>query len=306
MPEFPGPHLSPPDRPEADPAVKAVVDIARGHSPSPRWRTATTPTSPKLKSFQEGEINVPVVVENRFNANDHNNSAGNNVIDNRSCSKPSNLTLPTQAVQPTSAAVAGADCCLSPAAHAAGQLTYGIYEGGGVMATPRESRAARTDLELPTPYGRRGCGAAVAAGDRRDLANDDDTSSSGRGRQPHRFLSQEEQVMRRKQAVARLDAELEVALWIEGVTGVTFSGKFWSSLKDGGKKYFQQIFDVQSYIFFQVSSCFCFSLCCLACPSVSTRPVGVQPTRFPLFHSTCFEHEGDDFLLYVFAVAVGD
>lgn len=234
MPEFPGPYLSPPDKPEADPVVMAVVDIARGRSPSPVWRTTSNKPgaahSPKSTSRrQEGEKGVPVA-EKSFNTNE---ATGNAIHNNRS-RKTLNLTLPMP-VEQTPAAAAVAECCLSPAAHAAGQLTYGIYEGGGVMATPRESRAALTEAEMPTPSRRPG-GAPFAAGDRRDPGNDDtSSSSSGRGRQLRRPLSQEEQVRRRKQILAQLDAELEVALWIECLTSITFPGKFWSSLKDGGK-----------------------------------------------------------------------
>lgn len=155
--------------------------------------------------------------------------------------------------------------CLSPAAHAAGQLTYGVYEGGGTAtpnATPSRSRmAVATDPEsaLYTPCSVRLRGVtkanAMAGEDMSDLGGAavvdaafdqggcqsgcgvGESSSCGgiRGRRSRRTLSQEEQVQRRKQLLQRIDAELEVALWIEGVTGVTFPGKFWSSLKDGGK-----------------------------------------------------------------------
>lgn len=223
MPDFPGPHLSAPDRPEVDPAVKAVVDIAKGNTPTPPWATkAPTPVTPrKMAGSADG-----------FNAAGKSHTVHSGSVLGTP-SRSVHLTLPnrekfTAAYEP--------GCSLSPAAHAAGQLTYGIYEGGGgcstPLAVPTESFfvAGRTHVDSNdcTPHrSRDGAGCSNGA--------DGHQTDTNTGKVLRRALSREEELRRRKQAVARVDAEMEVALWIEGVTGVTFPGKFWSSLKDGGK-----------------------------------------------------------------------
>lgn len=275
IPDFPGPHLSSPDKPEVDPGVKAIVAISKGHAPPPPWAPEVpSPAAPETptRHRQPQRSRSPVrtnaacaVTADSSNAN--TNISPIHVISENSPELPSNLSLPEVAHPNMMATTTSAadEHCLSPAAHAAGQLTYGIYEGGGSAtpnATPCRSRmAAATDSEsaLYTPYnvrlGRVAKLSAMAGEDTSDVggtAVEDaacdqggcqtgcgvgEMSSGGviRGRRPRRELSQEEQVQRRKQALERIDAELEVALWIEGVTGVTFPGKFWSSLKDGGE-----------------------------------------------------------------------
>lgn len=59
---------------------------------------------------------------------------------------------------------------------------------------------------------------------------------SGVSARTPRAGTEREELRRRREATAKQDAEMEVALWIEGVSGVTFPGRFWSSLKDGGEE----------------------------------------------------------------------
>lgn len=289
IPEYHGPYLSAQEKPEVHPAVKAVVDIAKGNIPAPGWERTIS-----------GEPNFLA-------------SAG----------RPSPLSLIMPLQKHVSNMGSG---CLSPAAHAAGQLTYGVYEGGGTGGvgayvldtppTPYRDRPDRPDCKIRPKDSvcnkikdggvgaveqgteealaaqrevhdrladAEGCGAGspgdgsigplnveYGAGSTLPVMNTPrvwpsitprlipQSSSVSSSRYPPltRMLSastpkhtrsvdgensckgtmtREEEARRRREATARTDSELEVALWIEGVTGVTFPGKFWSSLKDGGE-----------------------------------------------------------------------
>ena len=285
MPSFQGPYLAAPEKPQVDPAVLHLVDLAKGNVvPAPGWGGPVTPGAVSTASTGGGRSAV--------------GAAG-----------PS-LSLPKNHHASNSG-------CLSPAAHEAGKLTYGIYEGGGVATKPplatspivgrsggqqrqrqpcggqggageTDSAAAETaaealqeqlqaeeqqDDQAAAAAAAGGVGVAVAAVEYAESAlpvvntprrisplptpkrastrepttrggNWTGTMSSStptRGREADGKKgfgpgSVEEQAKRRREATARTDAEMEVALWIEGVTGETFPGKFWSSLKDGGEK----------------------------------------------------------------------
>lgn len=286
MPSFRGPYLAAAEKPQLDPAVLHLVDIAKGN---------VVPAAP---GWGGGPL-TPV-------------SAGG-AANNTDALQP--LSLPKHAE--VDAATPGAGC-LSPAAHEAGKLTYGIYEGGGVAAaaatkpraTPAPAAAARSgggeqaaaaaadadadarrrggaesvaaqaaaaavleeQLQAEEQDGRAagGTGMTVAAVEyaesalpvlntprvapptpmRRERGSSREATSSNRwmtasvltpredGTQQQGLDpgSLEEQAKRRREATAQIDNEMEVALWIEGVTGETFPGKFWSSLKDGGEE----------------------------------------------------------------------
>lgn len=295
MPHFNGPYLSTPDKPEVDPAVKAVVDIAKGILPTaaPGWGPAATPRRAAAAAGAVGEAGSPCNPQQSLH-----------------------ISLPRSVHD----GAGSPSVCLSPAAHATGQLTYGVYEGGGTPAAtsklrpprcggsgsggggggggdsgagngsnskrgvgggsgsqggdaqPRTAEVLAAQREVD-----KGCGGpslrsgAVGDGGVAPLAEyagstlpvlntpralvetpkgsvdrmnsgyrtgsslsaipDED---AGQGQRQGKGHPREEDARRRREATARTDDELEVALWIEGVTGVTFPGKFWSSLKDGG------------------------------------------------------------------------
>lgn len=304
MPSFHGPYLAAPEKPQVDPAVLHLVDLAKGNVvPAPGWGGPVTPGA--VSTASTGGANSAV------------GAAG-----------PSMLSLPKNHHASTGSG------CLSPAAHEAGKLTYGIYEGGGVAtvkplatspivgrsggqqlqgrrcgggggeegeAGETDSAAAETVAEalqeqlqaaddeqqqnnravaaaggvgnavaaieyaesalpavntpratpLPTPRGTpRGASAArepmtpgnwtramsISTPTRGPAGGDAAADGGGGKKKGFGPGSLEEQAKRRREATARTDAEMEVALWIEGVTGETFPGKFWSSLKDGGEK----------------------------------------------------------------------
>lgn len=306
MPHFGGPYLSTPDKPEVDPAVKAVVDISKGILPAPGWGPAGTPRQAAATAGAAGE------------ANGGGGGGG-------PCNPPQqslHISLP-RSVQDGSAGSGPA--CLSPAAHATGQLTYGVYEGGGTPAATSKLRPPRCggngggvdgsragngssskrgggggsgnqgggDVEPRTAevlaaqrevdngcggpsirlgaVGDAACGGggggvaplAEYAGSTLPVLNTpracvetpkgsvdrmhsgyrtgssvsairDEATGQGQGQGKGKGHPREEDARRRREATARTDDEMEVALWMEGVTGITFPGKFWSSLKDGG------------------------------------------------------------------------
>lgn len=259
MPDFPGPHLSTPEKPDVDPAVKAVVDISKGRHAHPH--NATPPLAPGWGSS--------AVVVQLHGANAAADPAGICTPPTRAACTPRalHLALPKR-VEETGGS------CLSPGAHASGQLTYGVYEGGGVI--PKISPAKDVGIDdggvgLVEPgtaealAGQRrvddncGGGAATEKGGRVGGAGEFGGSTmpvvstprhplnvprgvstpGGSGvsaRTPRAGTEREEELRRRREATAKHDAEMEVALWIEGVSGVTFPGRFWSSLKDGGEE----------------------------------------------------------------------
>ena len=299
MPHFNGPYLSTPDKPEVDPAVKAVVDIAKGFLPTaPGWGPAATPRRATAAMGAAGGAN----------------GGGGPCNPQQSL----HISLP-RSVQD---GAGSPSVCLSPAAHATGQLTYGVYEGGGTPAAISKLRPPRcgeggsggggggggggdcgagngssskrgggggsgsqggdaeprtAELLAAQREVDKGCGGpsmrsgAVGDGSVAPLAeyagstlpmlntpralvetpkgsvdrmNNGYRSGSslsairdegaGQGQGKGKGHPREEDARRRREATARTDDEMEVALWVEGVTGVTFPGKFWSSLKDGG------------------------------------------------------------------------
>lgn len=115
--------------------------------------------------------------------------------------------------------------CSSPVSRAIDNPTRGIDNGersGGMIAS--ELPTGSSGSEERVAFG------ATMRGEER-VVNGEDVSwgrDPGAPRHEGRQRSWEE-------ALDRTGAEMEVALWIEGVTGITFPGKFWSSLKDGGK-----------------------------------------------------------------------
>lgn len=275
MPSYRGPYLAAPEKPQLDPAVLHLVDLAKGNIvPAPGWGGPVTPGA--VSTASTGGANTDV-------------GAGHG------------LSLPKRAEADLTFTSAHGGCCLSPAAHEAGKLTYGIYEGGGVATKPlatspivsrsgcrraagaREGGEAEAAVTAATTAaaakaleeqiqaeeqdraGGAGVAVVMAAVEYAESAlpvvntprvalrsprgessrepagsNDGRTTSMStpRGDGELGFYpgSVEEQANRRSEATARSDTEMEVALWIEGVTGETFPGKFWSSLKDGGEK----------------------------------------------------------------------
>lgn len=289
MSSYHGPYLAAPEKPKADPAVLHLVDLAKGNVvPAPGWGGPMTPGAVSTTSM--GGANTAV-------------GAGRG----RALSLPRNHHTSDRDRD---------SGCLSPAAHEAGKLTYGIYEGGGVTTKPLatspvvrrsggQQRAAADDdpddvrgekgetdpaatgtaaealkeqlqaedlLQERSAGGVGGVAVAVVAVEyaesalpvvntpRAQLATPRKTRATssrelmnrgvrtlsistprredgggGGGKKGFGPGSLEEQAKKRREATARSDAEMEVALWIEGVTGETFPGKFWSSLKDGGE-----------------------------------------------------------------------
>ena len=312
MPSYTGPYLAAPDKPQADPAVLHLVDIAKGNVvPAPGWGGGgggggggqVTP----------GAISAASSTSGGSGAAPNNNSSGRAAV-----AAAGQLSLPPYAEHE----MASNGCCLSPAAHAAGKLTYGIYEGGGGASAATPAATPKRPVLSPVANGREGGGgwrgpgrgraevgaerppgaAATAAGmgeaaaavaakaleaqlqaeeQARGGGDADAGAGGGRGltvavdyaesalpvvntprvalptpREPMngtwRTMSMvtpgrergergfggadtaEDYARRKREATAQSDTEMEVALWIEGVTGETFPGKFWSSLKDGG------------------------------------------------------------------------
>lgn len=302
MPSYSGPYLSPPEKPEVDPAVLHLVDLSKGNVvPAPAW--GGEPVTP-------GGVSI---------ASTGGASTGG------AAAAAQMLYLPN----PVEEEVTSSGRCLSPAAHKAGQLTYGIYEGGGATATTNqplpvspvvgragwrhakekqqegggeeekadeqqgatpaiseeaaivveEEQAATnkffTKLQAPDPdhdvggagrrYGgdkvvavaesalpavnspRAAAGPAARVALSREPASggwkrvtvasprEGDGGGGGGGGSLGGKDSVEDQARRKREATARSDTEMEVALWIEGTTGITFPGKFWTSLKDGGE-----------------------------------------------------------------------
>lgn len=122
--------------------------------------------------------------------------------------------------------------CLSPMAQVVDPLTCNpeVEEtsGGTTTALPARNGMA----EVPAP-----CESATEE----ELGTVGGRSSSD-GNERKSF-TRDDGCRLRREAIARADAELEAALWIEGVTGVTFPGKFSSSVRDGG--------ETRSYILYQ-------------------------------------------------------
>lgn len=294
MPSYSGPYLAPPEKPQVDPAVLHLVDISKGKVlPAPGWGGGpVTPGGVSIASTGGASSGGPAAQI---------------------------LSLPN----PIEEEFTSSGRCLSPAAHKAGQLTYGIYEGGGITTAasplPRspvsgkarwrqakekqqqeeeevqqqqqqrrtsviseeaqedeEPAAATETLQLraqdrdvggagkdeshrvvatvagsalpavnsPRAGAVRAAGAALsgepASGGWKGVAVPSPRDGGGSGGSGGSSLggksSVEDQAKRRREATARIDTEMEVALWIEGTTGETFPGKFWSSLKDGGKR----------------------------------------------------------------------
>lgn len=312
IPSFSGPYLEAPEKPEVDPAVLHLVDLAKGNIvPAPAWG-GEGPGTPDAVSTASSNCGT-----------NKNSSNGAAVVEP--------LSLPKHDEEEGTSS----GCCLSPAAQQAGKLTFGIYEGGGVRTEEAEGASKRPSALVLSPGavtggGRRkseedvaaeGAQAATVAqaldaqleaedrlavgggsgggggrgrggtgvrpqgaaveyaesaltvvntpraamptpkgtpsrepassswrtpgrprqreeGGGGDGEDDGDGGSSGKtGLGMIGGDSAEDQGARkRKEATAQRDTELEVALWIEGVTGETFPGKFWSSLKDGGKR----------------------------------------------------------------------
>ncbi|CAM9553569.1 unnamed protein product [Ectocarpus sp. 4 AP-2014] len=299
MPSYHGPYLGAPDKPEVDPAVLHLVDIAKGNVvPAVGVAPAGASVSSSGKKGSRAAAAAAA-------------AAG---------LEP--LSLPKHDGED---GTTSSRCCLSPAAYEAGKLTYGVYEGGGGAPAPAKPprtpgatrtarlRAARTpgpddagvvsgeqaagggttdaqrrQAQEPASAaalgGKRngGAGAVAREGSERgggggggaveyaesalSVANTprrcnpmmmpspraegastprgevggDGSGGSDGGAVASDYYgfgrsssSVEDQARRRREATAQNDAEMEVALWIEGVTGETFPGKFWSSLKDG-------------------------------------------------------------------------
>lgn len=306
FPEFHGPYLSTPDKPEVDPAVKVIVDIAKGNIPAPGWG----PMTPNRGGGRS----------NGVSGGGDGAGFGSRVL---------RLTLPKDAKQENGVG------CLSPAAHAVGHLTYGIYEGGGAVFSPGAvgssggkgsvgspvNSGLGTGVGVPKPGtvealvaqrlvddgcrggnqkspdrngndqdngngGDGGDGIEEFTGSTRPLLNTPrrmpmtpgnkmviaastptprGLASDGHGASrtfgavvpantpPHNrvenggvgaggkeesrgSMTREEYARGKREARARTDEEMEIALWVEGVTGETFPGKFWSSLRDGGER----------------------------------------------------------------------
>lgn len=115
--------------------------------------------------------------------------------------------------------------CLSPMAQVVDPLTCNpeVEEtsGGTTTALPARNGMA----EVPAP-----CESATEE----ELGTVGGRSSSDGNER--KSLTKDDGCRLRREAITRADAELEAALWIEGVTGVTFPGKFSSSIRDGGEK----------------------------------------------------------------------
>lgn len=284
MPSYSGPYLAPPEKPQVDPAVLHLVDLSKGNIvPAPGWGGG--PATP-------GGLSI---------ASTGGASTGG--------AAAQMLSLPNQVEEE----ITSSGRCLSPAAHKAGQLTYGIYEGGGVTKanpvlpiSPVVRRAGwrqpveNQEEEEEGKEEQKGASPAISEGAEEEpteakeisqlQAQDGDVGRAGGGggdrvaetvaksalptaksptasavptvrvalsREPAggdwnrvtvgspregdgggssgRKDSVEDQARRRREATARSDTEMEVALWIEGTTGETFPGKFWTSLKDGGE-----------------------------------------------------------------------
>lgn len=230
MPEFSGPHLSSPDPPDVDPAAKAVVDISKGRLPAPGWGAPTLGDgscgAAAGATAQVAGVEIGVVLP----------------VPDTQLSFP--LNMPHLIMDQPSGGDGGEPRCLSPAAHAAGRLTYGIYEGGG---GGNEDMPARTTNYGGIAAGEAGAGSADPCvhgtraaigridGTRGTSTRRDGTGIGGAVEDLESVLAKAQERKQWEEAIAQADSQMEVALWIEGVTGVTFPGKFWSSLKDGGK-----------------------------------------------------------------------
>lgn len=103
---------------------------------------------------------------------------------------------------------------------------------GHLALATLEEDPAITDLESPedheVPVASAACGSSTGR-ERGSIGGMSSTSEEPRSSR------REDELRSREEAAARADTQMEIALWIEGVTGVTFPGKFWSSLRDGGE-----------------------------------------------------------------------
>lgn len=259
MPEFPGPFLAAPDKPEVDPAIKAVVEIGKGNiGPLIPARENTggsvangagaggggspcTPASFPLKLPHPAEqagggCLLPTGPEVRLTYGVYEGGGKVKTAQDAGSNDTANGSAGSRIVKPPTSnemvAPKEADASKRCGGSATGE-SGGVGTGGGGVTEFAESTMpmVHTPRVMPTPSRTSVKGEQLARTYSPFIARTPrELSGSIDGRMPL-----EEMARRKREATARLDAELEVALWMEGVTGVTFPGKFWSSLKDGGE-----------------------------------------------------------------------
>ncbi|CAM9886110.1 unnamed protein product [Discosporangium mesarthrocarpum] len=216
FPNFHGPYLEQhiPVRASFDPGAKAAVELAKGNATSstmmhpdadvaPAWEEKCRPPRMPLESKTPGRMRRtkrPPPVQRAVSL------TAEEELDEGEAGQ----------------ARAGRNRPLSPS-DAAGTLTFGVYEGGG-----KPSGASKAGGGAGS---KGGVGRGVGGG--KNAAGEGGVSGSGKKSSSTSRRLRERERNLRKEALMRADAEAMVALWIEGVTGETFPGKFWSSLKDG-------------------------------------------------------------------------
>ncbi|CAM9704267.1 unnamed protein product [Choristocarpus tenellus] len=200
VPEFQGPYLEihQPIRQSFDPAAKAAVNLSKGTA-APAWeKVPVAALVTRTPDPASPHVRRPVTPGRKGCMERRTVSLA---IDPVMMEKEDCVPEETTPLQPL----------ISPS-NAAGTLTYGVYEGVGKKETPKTEPRSRGDR------------AGGLEGQERFTQRS--SSLSKHNREKERSL--------RREAIAQADAAILAAWWIEGVTGETFPGKLWSSLRDGG------------------------------------------------------------------------